>query len=221
MSFGKTCFCNDLMIYCFYTCKGEYYVRSRTKKSDRRVLKTKRAIRNAFIKLLAEKDINDITVTNIADEADIDRKTLYNYYGGIFEIREELENELASLLDQAIKEIDFANNIKNPLHIFEILTSILTEHLELCGYLMKLNANSHIVRKIDGVLRNKVRQSMEEAKLFSDSYTLDLCADFLTAGILSVYQSWFNSERRQPLEKISKDVGRLVAYGLKDFVKAD
>ena len=187
------------------------------KKSDRRVLKTKRAIRNAFIKLLAEKDINDITVTNIADEADIDRKTLYNYYGGIFEIREELENELASLLDQAIKEIDFANNIKNPLHIFEILTSILTEHLELCGYLMKLNANSHIVRKIDGLLKSKLKEAMKQSTVITSTENIDLCADFIASGLLSVYQNWFNSDRSAPLKEVSINAGRLVIYGLKDF----
>ncbi len=59
-------------------------------KRDRRIVKTKRSIRNAFIKLLSEKDFNEITIKDIADEADVDRKTLYNHYSGIYEIREEL-----------------------------------------------------------------------------------------------------------------------------------
>ena len=41
------------------------------KKTDRRVIKTKRAIRNAFAELLSHKDINDITIKDIADTADI------------------------------------------------------------------------------------------------------------------------------------------------------
>ena len=50
------------------------------KKLDRRVIKTKKAIRNAFAKLISEKDINKITIKDIADTADINRKTFYNYY---------------------------------------------------------------------------------------------------------------------------------------------
>lgn len=50
---------------------------------DRRVIKTKRAIKEAFAKLLTQKDINDITISDIAAEANINRKTFYNYYGGI------------------------------------------------------------------------------------------------------------------------------------------
>ena len=41
---------------------------------ERRVRKTKRAIRNAFAALLAEKDVNQITVKDIAERADINRK---------------------------------------------------------------------------------------------------------------------------------------------------
>lgn len=77
------------------------------KKPDRRVIKTKRAIRNAFAALMAEKDLNDITIKDISDVADINRKTVYNYYGGIHEILDEIENELVSSFEKVIQEIDF------------------------------------------------------------------------------------------------------------------
>ena len=56
---------------------------NKTKSVDRRVIKTKRAIRNAFAKLMVEKDINDITIIELAEAADINRKTFYNYYSGV------------------------------------------------------------------------------------------------------------------------------------------
>lgn len=192
----------------------------KSEKCDRRVVKTKRAIRNAFIKLLAEKDFNQITIKDIADEADIDRKTLYNHYSGIYEIREELENELTALLEDAVVELDFRKNLKNPQHLFEILTDLLTSHLELCGYLMKINARSHIVRKIDSVLKHRIRDVMQESGLIVDSSKIDLCVEYVSSGILAVYQNWFNSDRSRPLKEISQDVGNLVYYGLQSFVDA-
>ena len=65
---------------------------------------------------------------------------------------------MIELLEQAIKELDFEKNVKNPQHIFEILNDILSTNLELCGYLMKMNAHSHIVRKIDGLLKSKLKE---------------------------------------------------------------
>lgn len=46
------------------------------KKIDRRVLKTKRAIYNAFVELLSEKEINHITITDISKKADINPMVL-------------------------------------------------------------------------------------------------------------------------------------------------
>ena len=40
------------------------------KKTDRRIAKTKKAIYRAFAELLSEKNINDITIKDIADRAD-------------------------------------------------------------------------------------------------------------------------------------------------------
>ena len=121
------------------------------------------------------------------------------------------------LLDRAVRELDFEKNIKNPQHIFEILTDIINTNLELYGCLMKLNANSHIVRKIDGVLKSRLRTAMEQSSVFNEPRNLDLCTDFITSGLLSVYQNWFNSSRSRPLKEVSEEAGRLVLFGLKDF----
>ncbi|MBQ1891706.1 MAG: TetR/AcrR family transcriptional regulator, partial [Firmicutes bacterium] len=72
---------------------------------DRRVIKTKRAIKKAFFALLVEKDLNDISVTDISRIAEINRKTFYNYYTGVFQLVDELENEILSKLDATLKEI--------------------------------------------------------------------------------------------------------------------
>ena len=48
--------------------------------TDRRVRKTKKAIQEAYFKLLEKKKTEKITVAEITREADIDRKTFYLHY---------------------------------------------------------------------------------------------------------------------------------------------
>lgn len=55
-------------------------------KSDPRILKTRAAIRSAFIRLMQEKEYDAITVTDISEYAQINRKTFYAHY----ETRDEL-----------------------------------------------------------------------------------------------------------------------------------
>lgn len=188
------------------------------RRPDRRVVRTKRAIRNAFIKLLSQKDLNDISVKDIADAADVDRKTVYNYYSGVYEIRNEVENEIIGLLENAVKELDVKSSIDDPLKLFETLTDIINSNLELYGHLFKIDANSYIIRKVNKVLRDKVCDGLKTAELGDCDY--ELCADFVTSGMLSVYQNWFDSGCVKPLEQLSKEAGKLVIDGLHSF-KAD
>ena len=188
------------------------------KKIDSRVIKTKKAIRNAFIKLLAEKDYNDISVKDIADAADVDRKTVYNYYSGIYELREELENDLVKLWNESIQKLDFQKNFENPQQIFDILTEIINSNLELYSNLIKLDAKSYIIRKLVESMTELVKNELEKSKVaFQGSKKLEIAAQFVTSGILSVYQHWFNSDRNVPLEELSKEIGGIVLYGIKSL----
>ncbi|WP_425524836.1 TetR/AcrR family transcriptional regulator [Bacillus atrophaeus] len=61
---------------------------------DRRSIKTKSAIKHAFLKLLHEKEINKITVSDLSKKADISRGTFYLHYKDVFDLYEQIEDEI-------------------------------------------------------------------------------------------------------------------------------
>ena len=71
---------------------------SQPKATDRRVLRTKKNIRQTFLQLLSEKSLTQLTVKELSERADINRKTFYMYYSNIEEILSELEDELVQKL---------------------------------------------------------------------------------------------------------------------------
>ena len=48
------------------------------RKMDIRVIKTKKAIREGVLQLLGEKTVDEISITELAQIAQINRKTFYN-----------------------------------------------------------------------------------------------------------------------------------------------
>ena len=191
------------------------------KKTDRRVVKTKRAIRNAFATLLAEKDINEITVKDVSDVADINRKTLYNYYKGIHELLDEIENEIISVFEKVVREIDFSRSFENPYRIFETLNEVINSDMDFYSRFMKIDANSHLVRKIVSSLKTRVSETIAEQLPDAAESRVGLVSDFITSGMISAYQGWFNSENRPPLQEFSRDVGTIVFYGLGGLIGRD
>lgn len=184
-------------------------------KKDRRVIKTQKAIRNAFLKLMVQKDIDDITIKEIAEEADVDRKTIYNYYGGIHEIREELENALVDIFERETQGLCYS--IDEAPKSFEILANMLNNNLELYGQLMRLDYNSRLLVKVIDYLKIKIRQGISEQGDYEDAQ-LDLAAEYVTLGMFAAYRYWFNSDRKKSLKEFSQDVSDMILKGVPAFL---
>ena len=190
------------------------------KTPDRRVIKTKKAIKNAFARLLSQKDINDITISDIAALADINRKTFYNYYAGVYEVVDEIENELINRLDSVLTEIDFTNNVNRPYMLFEKLTSIVNEDMDFFGHLLSMKSNVSLITKLVDMLKMKSKAVMKKYTDMEES-RLDLMLEFMVSGMVAVYQKWFNSDRRQPVEELSAEINLLVFKGLEGYLDID
>lgn len=99
--------------------------------TDLRVVKTRKSICNAFTKLLAQKDFRTITITDIAKMADVNRKTLYNYYSSTDDILKEIvDQSLAQLLGNSLNKVDFQKLFQNPELLFKRLNSLIEEDFD-------------------------------------------------------------------------------------------
>lgn len=74
-----------------------------TESMDRRVRKTRRQLRECLISLLKEKKVQDITVRELTDMADLNRGTFYLHYKDVFDLLEKTETELQDDLPAGIK----------------------------------------------------------------------------------------------------------------------
>ena len=187
---------------------------------DRRVVKTKKAIKAAFTQLLTEKNINDITISDIAALADINRKTFYNYYAGVYEVVDEIENDIVSRFDAMLTELDFTGNASRPYMVFKKLTSVINTDTEFFGYLLSMNANVSLSTKIVDMLKAKTKAILQKY-MDVEEHKLDLMLEFMVTGVVAVYRRWFNSERREPIEAISESINLLIFEGLKGYLDID
>ncbi|MBQ1415322.1 MAG: TetR/AcrR family transcriptional regulator [Lachnospiraceae bacterium] len=188
-------------------------MRETAKKIDRRVVKTKKAIHNAFAKLLTEKELNDITISDIAELADINRKTFYNYYAGIYEVVDEIEDGIVQTLRDALDGADIREALKNPYLFFNKLTSIINTDPEFYGHLLSMRGNVSLVTKISAAMKESLRDAVM-SQFSAPRGTVDMILDYSLTGMLSVYQNWFNSERSLSIEELSRILSLLCFRGL-------
>ena len=191
---------------------------SEDKKIDRRIVKTKKAIYSAFAQLLLKKDGNTITIKDIADKADINRKTFYNYYTGIYELIEEIENKILYSFEQALMDVNITEALHNPNRLFNELTDIINQDIDFYGHLMRMENNSSLVVKLVGALKSKAKEIISKQTRLTPEM-LDIVLDFVVSGMMKVYQNWFNSDRSQSIEDFSKTVSTLTFRGINGILE--
>ena len=98
------------------------------KKKDLRIIKTRKALYNAFEELMKSKPFEQIKVSDICNEALINRSTFYDHYADKYDLLEEYIN---SLKDSLTEEITKENNIeKNTKEYYIEIIKLLLLHIQ-------------------------------------------------------------------------------------------
>ena len=74
-------------------------------KIDRRVKYTRMVIKESLINLLEEKDISQITIKEICENADVNRSTFYAHYTDQYDLLRKIEDEFLANIRDYLSEL--------------------------------------------------------------------------------------------------------------------
>ena len=98
------------------------------KKTDRRILKTKRALRESLLYLLKEQPIQKISVSRLCEKSDINRSTFYTYYSSPMDLLESIEDEILNTLEEDMIQFEKENSISQ---LMNSIIFYISEHKQL------------------------------------------------------------------------------------------
>ena len=187
------------------------------KPTDRRVLRTKKNIRQAFLHLLSEKSLSQITVKELSDLADINRKTFYMYYSNIEDIFAELEDELVLKLVHVFEKELFQKELFDSYSFFENLNHTIQEDIDLYRILNHSDLLPHLIQRAKNALI-EVFFRKYNISADSDNERYILYAEYAASGILSMYTKWFSRDFHMSLEELTRTAAEITLYGLQHLL---
>ena len=187
------------------------------KPTDRRVLRTKKNIRQAFLHLLSEKSLSQITVKELSNLADINRKTFYMYYSNIEDIFAELEDELVLKLVHVFEKELFQKEMFDSYSFFENLNRTIQEDIGLYRILNHSDLLPHLIQRAKNALI-EVFFRKYNISADSDNERYILYAEYAASGILSMYTKWFSRDFHMSLEELTRTAAEITLYGLQHLL---
>jgi len=184
-------------------------------KEDRRVRKTKRALREGLAELLTEKSIQKITVTELTDKVDIHRSTFYANYTDIYDLYSQVE-------DATIKEISdiFSENYTVDSKAFlEILFQYMFENRQVCRMFLGKNVSPTFYSRLIDLLEEAYMVCWRNEYGFTGTAEeLEYYVHFHLSGSLAVVGKWVDGNFEYTTEQLVKIFADMDVY-FRNFIK--
>lgn len=175
-------------------------------KLDKRVVKTRAAIHDAFRQLIATCGLDKVTVSALARQAKIDRKTFYLHYSSVQALFDEevetLVERILSCIDISRVDADRAGQLRGVLDEVE---AIISSDVDFFAYVARSLSLEFTLNHIRAAVATYMeRQYGLEAEQVPEPQLIRL--RFMLAGAVAVYGEWLRGDHSQPIGEVSQVV---------------
>lgn len=187
------------------------------KKPDRRVKKSRDAIRRALIELMAGKKLSEITVSELAEKANITRKTFYQHYSIVGDVLDDIEKDILERMDLLHSKFDFGSGFK-PYRFFTTANEALEADIDFYSKMIETGVYTFVINEIKKRLKEPIIESAK-SKGYRDNYKLQYAAEYTASGIIAIYLHWFESGKTISLKKLAEIAEEFIISGIKNILE--
>lgn len=155
--------------------------------------RTKDAIRTAFWKLYTEKAIGRITVNDVISLCGINRSTFYRYYSDLYQILEEIEEELLQKTERlstsgAVSYDDMDVFLQNAYALYQ-------EDREYLHHLVRKQRDSYFSEKYRKAIQDKLPVIFMRDGSHITDMDLETTMEIINYGVVDVFIHWADDDR--------------------------
>lgn len=182
-----------------------------TNHTDRRVRRTKKALRDALFELLETKNINQISVTELTTHADVNRSTFYFYYTDLLDMLQQIQNEAYQLFSDVVSECAASvTTIDGFTEYAESLLNFCKEQETLCRFIINNDVNNQLFHQIQVLMINSIPNAKDK---FSKNNPARYATSFILTAITGVLIDWMNEGMEIPTHELANFFANIYING--------
>ena len=184
------------------------------KKEDRRVRRTKKLLTQALTELLQKKQVNEITVKELTDLADMNRGTFYMYYRDIFDMLEKIEDELFQKLDVIAQSHEHGDPTQQVKPILLDLFRFIEENQEMCRVLLSPNGDMNFLHRLYEAIRERGLEIWKDQMGSLGEKEFDYRYSFVIFGCAGMIRAWVNRNCQETDMQMAELADRMIRRGI-------
>ena len=185
------------------------------KKEDRRVRRTKKLLTQSLTELLQTKQINEITVKELTERADMNRGTFYQYYKDVYDMLEKIEDSMFGALDNIVSMHSDDSNGQTRAFFLDLFTFI-SENRDMCRVLLSPHGDMNFLHKLNTVLRERCLEIRPEFLGSGSDVDFEYQYNFVIFGCAGLIRTWVSRDCQEPAEQLADMADNMLHHGIID-----
>jgi AcrR family transcriptional regulator len=198
-------------------------------RTDRRIQRTRQALRKALSELIKEKGYDSISVEEITQRANLGRATFYLHYKDKEDLLVDEFSELANERARTLSQVPFSAwlpDLENPEHTpenkpsepFLTVFQHVADNADIYRILLKNEKSDRLLGRIRKIIAQSITEFMQ-TKVESDPIPLllevpiDLLAAYFSGALLSCVDWWLGQGSTYSPEEMTRMFQRLFFPG--------
>ena len=180
---------------------------------DLRVVKTIRSIKAAFEALICEKDYEKITVKELCERAQVNKKTFYHYYETLDFLLSEMQAELSAAYLVRVRNYrlpEELDKVNREFFLYSAEQGLAYEKITCSGAYRAIR--DEMISQVNdaGWGRSALYQRLTP-------YEKKLLMGFVNNAVLDAYRQWVEDGKKMPVEEVIGMANRLALGGVRGF----
>ena len=185
------------------------------KKTDLRVVRTRKAIRDAFCAMIMEMDYPEITIKELTQRAMINRNTFYLHYGSIDALLRELQDEIAGeFIDKQVSYTKMCD-IRRMIRVF---FEYMATQSPLHDRLLCSGSYQFLYDRINQQVMGH-RKLMNRGAFGMDEASENIIFAYYGSITAVLYRQWVADGKKFSLDEVVELATRLICDGMSSVVK--
>lgn len=175
----------------------------KSEKDDRRVKYTKMVLKESFIKLLEQKEISQITIKEICENADINRATFYAHYSDQYDLMRKIEEELLENVSSYLTDYMQSKPTVDFVGMIEKILEYIKENAELCKLLLGERGDLDFQKRIMMfVYAKNINHLISNDAIAKED--AEYIYAFTITGCVGLIQKWLEGDMKKTARSIAE-----------------
>ena len=185
-------------------------------KTDRRVRKTKALLLKGLTELMEQKDVNHISVRELTDLVDLNRGTFYLHYRDIFDMVNQVEDELFQEFEELFYESSAEGTEGSSTKV--VLTNIftfLTENEKTVKAFMGPHGDLTFINRLKDLVKVHVRKTWGDRGM--DPAKFEYFFAYTASGCIGLMEIWLKNGFQESAGTMAAMADEMLVNGIQSL----